>query len=186
MTDPHILPRHLPAPVDDGACQHLPGLRWPALELPGTDGRRYNLSALGSRTVVYLYPMTAQPGLALPDDWDIIPGARGCTPQSCSFRDHYAELRAVGARVFGLSVQDTAYQQEAAQRLHLPFSLLSDAEFKLTNALNLPTFEAGGLTLLRRVTLIVKGGVIEHVFYPVFPPDRNAAEVLAWLAAHPA
>ncbi|GAA5502797.1 peroxiredoxin Bcp [Deinococcus xinjiangensis] len=185
MTEFHHLPSGLPAPQNDGACRHLTGLRWPSLELVGTDGTHYDLSAFPGRTVLYVYPMTARPDVALPDDWDMIPGARGCTPQSCAFRDHHAELEAAGARVFGLSVQSSEYQREAAVRLHLPFALLSDAELRLATALNLPTFEAGGQTLLRRVTLILNGGVIEHVFYPVFPPDQNASQVLQWLATHP-
>ncbi|MFC3831426.1 MULTISPECIES: peroxiredoxin [Deinococcus] len=186
MGDFQTLPADLPAPVDDGACAHLTGQRWPALPLPGTDGQQHDVSAWPGRSVVYAYPKTARPDHAMPDDWDMLPGARGCTPQSCAFRNHHAELAAAGARVVGLSVQDTAYQQEAAARLHLPFALLSDADMALAQALALPTFEAGGETLLCRVTLIVRDGVIEHVFYPVFPPDRNAQDVLAWLSAHPA
>ncbi|GGR99407.1 peroxiredoxin [Deinococcus sedimenti] len=186
MTDPHVLPADLPVPTDDGACTHLPGLRWPAQALPGTDGVAHDLSVLTGRTVVYAYPRTARPDQAMPEGWDVIPGARGCTPQSCAFRDHHAELRAAGARVFGLSVQDTAYQREAAARLHLPFPLLSDSGGAVRQELHLPTFRAGGEDLLRRVTLIVRDGVIEHVFYPVFPPDRSARDVLDWLSAHPA
>lgn len=179
------LPDDLPAPLDDGACAHLNGLTLPALKLPGTGGRTYDLSALPGRSVLYVYPRTARPGVPMPDGWDLIPGARGCTPQSCAFRDHHAELSSAGARVFGLSVQGAPEQQEAAARLHLPFPLLSDAGLAFSCALRLPTFQAGGQTLLRRVTLILHGGVVEHVFYPVFPPDRNAADVLAWLGAHP-
>lgn len=176
------LPEDLVAPVDDGACDHLPGLRLPALALPATTGPSVDLSSLPGLTVLYAYPRTGQPDQSLPTDWDVIPGARGCTPQSCAFRDHHAELAAAGARVFGLSTQDTAYQTEAAGRLHLPFPLLSDAEGGLARALNLPTFQVDGMTLLRRVTLILHDGVIQKVFYPVFPPDQNAAQVLAWLA----
>ncbi|AIZ45851.1 BcpB protein [Deinococcus radiopugnans] len=176
------LPEGLVAPVDDGACDHLPGLRLPALALPATTGPSVDLSSLPGLTVLYAYPRTGQPDQPLPTDWDVIPGARGCTPQSCAFRDHHAELAAAGARVFGLSTQDTAYQTEAAGRLHLPFPLLSDAEVGLARALNLPTFQVDGMTLLRRVTLILHDGVIQKVFYPVFPPDQNAAQVLAWLA----
>jgi len=173
----------IPAPVDDGATKHLPGLRLPSLKLPATDGRGVDLAQLPGRVVVYAYPRTGKPGVALLDGWDMIPGARGCTPQTCAFRDHYAELKALGvSHVFGLSTQDTAYQREAAERLHLPFAILSDENFKLTRAMKLPTFETSGLTLLKRFTLIIKGGVIEHVFYPVFPPDRNASDVMAWLA----
>lgn len=186
MTDLSVLPADLPVPDDGGACDHLTGSRLPSLALPATDGGTVDLATLPGRTVVYAYPMTGRPGEALPTDWDLIPGARGCTPQACAFRDHHAELAAAGARVFGLSTQGTADQQEAARRLHLPFPLLSDAELALTRALGLPTFGVDGLTLLCRVTLIVRDGVTEHVFFPVFPPDRNAADVLAWLEEHPA
>jgi peroxiredoxin len=179
------LPADLPAPEDDGACAHLPGLRLPALPLPATDGRSVDLAALPGRTVVYCYPRTGQPGQASPDGWDAIPGARGCTPESCGFRDHYGELRARGAAVFGLSTQDTAYQLEVAERLQLPFPLLSDAELRFAKSLQLPTFEVAGMTLLKRLTLVLRDGAVEHVFYPVFPPDSHAEEVLAWLAARP-
>ncbi|KQR04607.1 peroxiredoxin [Deinococcus sp. Leaf326] len=186
MTDLHRLPADLPVPADDGACDHLPGLRLPALAQPGTDGQPHDLSSLPGRTVLYVYPRTGEPGQPLPTDWDVIPGARGCTPQSCAFRDHQAELRVAGAEVYGLSTQGTAYQREAAERLHLPFVLLSDEAMTFSGALRLPTFGVDGMTLLRRVTLVVRAGVVEHVFYPVFPPEQNAADVLEWLRAHPA
>ena len=174
----------LPAPQDDGAAAHLAGIALPALALPATDGTAVDLSAPSGLTVVYAYPRTGRPDQALPEGWDAIPGARGCTPQSCAFRDHHAELTAAGAaRVFGLSTQDTAYQREAAERLRLPFPLLSDGDLALATALRLPTFEAAGATLLKRLTLIIEAGRIATAFYPVFPPDRNAADVLAWLAA---
>lgn len=180
LTDPDW--SRLPVPTDDGAARHLIGLAPPSMDLPATDGRAIDLSALSGRTVVYAYPMTGRPDTPLPEDWDMIPGARGCTPQSCAFRDHYAELTTIGVgNVFGLSTQDTAYQREAAERLHLPFPLLSDADFLLTDALKLPTFEAGGMRLLRRLTLILDEGRVAHVFYPVFPPDRNAQDVIDWL-----
>ena len=173
----------IPAPTDDGATAHLTGAKLPSVPLPATDGATVDLSALPGRTVVYAYPRTGQPGRDNPEGWDGIPGARGCSLQSCEFRDHYAELRRLGvAAVFGLSTQDTAYQQEAAGRLHLPFPLLSDAGGALTRALDLPTFQAGGMTLLKRFTLVVDEGVVSHVFYPVFPPDRNAADMVAWLS----
>jgi peroxiredoxin len=178
------LPDDLPLPEDDGACDHLPGMRLPSVQLQATDGRMVDLATLTGRTVVYAYPRTGRPDQPLPDGWDAIPGARGCTPQSCAFRDHYADLQALGADVVGLSTQDTAYQREAAQRLHLPFPLLSDADLTLTHALRLPTFEVDGMTLTRRLTMIVHDGTIEHVFYPVFPPDRNAGEVIGWLQDH--
>lgn len=185
--NPLILPDNLPAPADDGAARHLTGRRWPALALPGTDGSAVDLSRLPGRSVVYIYPRTGRPGQALPEGWDGIPGARGCTPQSCGFRDHFAELKAQGVvRLFGLSTQDTDYQREAAERLHLPFAILSDAALGLTRALSLPTFEAAGMTLLKRMALVLDDGVITKVFYPVFPPDRNAEEVLAWLRQNPA
>lgn len=176
----------IPAPADDGSAGHLPGARLPSIALPATDGTSVTLSALPGRTVVYTYPMTGRPGLALPEGWDMIPGARGCTPQSCAFRDHFVELQTAGARrVFGLSTQNTAYQREAAERLHLPFPLLSDDSLALTRALRLPTLTVDGRTLLARSAWIADDGRITHVLYPVFPPDRNAGDVLAWLKANP-
>jgi peroxiredoxin len=182
------LPENLPAPVDDGAADHLAGAEMPELSLTATDGRTIDLAALGAgRTVIYAYPMTGRPGVDLPDGWNEIPGARGCTPESCAFRDHFAELQAAGAdAVFGLSGQDTGYQREVVQRLRLPFPMLSDPELKLAAALGLPTFEAAGMELYRRLTLVIEDGRVAHVFYPVFPPDGHAAEVLAWLRDHPA
>lgn len=172
----------LPAPEDDGAAAHLPGLRLPPVPLQATDGGVVDLAALPGTVVVYAYPMTGRPDTPLPDGWDMIPGARGCTPQSCAFRDHFAELRALGVdRLFGLSTQTPAYQTEAAERLHLPFPLLSDAGFALTDALKLPTFETSGMRLLKRLTLVLANGRISKVFYPVFPPDQNAGIVLDWL-----
>ena len=187
MTEPRNLlelPADLPVPIDDGACDHLPGMRLPSLGLPATDGTMIDLSSLSGRSVVYVYPRTGRPDQPLPAGWDEIPGARGCTPQSCAYRDRVAELGALGARVFGLSTQDTAYQQEAAARLHLPFPLLSDERLDLTTALALPTFEVDGMTLIKRLTLIIDDGTIATVFYPVFPPDADAANVAAWLREH--
>lgn len=182
--DPNTLPPNIPAPQDDGAARHLTGLKLPDLALPATDGAHVNLSKLKGRTVVYIYPRTGVPGVDLPPGWNEIPGARGCTPQSCSFRDHFGELKRLGvAQLFGLSTQDTAYQQEAAARLHLPFAILSDDKLALTKALKLPTFVTSGMTLLKRMALVIDDGVITKVFYPVFPPDKNAAEVVAWLRA---
>jgi peroxiredoxin len=175
------LPEGIPAPTDDGAADHLHGMRLPSVPLTSTSGDTVDLSSLSGVTVVYCYPMTGRPDRELPRGWDEIPGARGCTPQSCSFRDHYSELRDLGARVFGLSTQSTGYQQEAVGRLQLPFELLSDERLAFAAALGLPTFEVDGTTLLKRLTLIIEGGRIEKVFYPVFPPGKNAEEVLAWL-----
>jgi peroxiredoxin len=173
----------IPAPPDDGEARHLPGTRMPSIALPATDGTTVDLSSPPGRVVVYAYPRTGVPGVPSLEGWDLIPGARGCTPQSCAFRDHFAELKGLGvSALFGLSTQDTAYQREAADRLHLPFALLSDEDLNLARAIRLPTFVVGGMTLLKRLTLVIKDGTIEHVFYPVFPPDRNAAEVLAWLS----
>lgn len=182
MTTLTELPPDLPRPVDDGACDHLPGRLLPSLPLPATRGPAVDLAAQPGTVVLYCYPMTGRPDVPLPAGWDQIPGARGCTPQSCAFRDHHRELQALGARVFGLSTQDTAWQQEAAARLHLPFPLLSDASLAFAQALGLPLFNAGGRPLIRRLTLIAREGRIVKVFYPVFPPDRNADQVIAWLA----
>jgi peroxiredoxin len=180
--NPMVLPADLPAPADDGAARHLAGRKLPDLALPATDGSRVNLAKLSGRTVIYIYPRTGEPGKPPPDGWDAIPGARGCTPQSCAFRDHFAELKALGvARLYGLSTQDTAYQREAVDRLHLPFAILSDAELELPRELNLPTFEVAGMTLLKRMAWVIDDGTITKVFYPVFPPDKNAEDVIAYL-----
>ncbi len=177
-----ILPDDLPVPEDDGACDHLPGADVPSVALAGTDSEAHDLSSLSGRTVVYAYPWTGRPGQPLlAQDWDLIPGARGCTPETCGFRDHHAEIQAAGARVFGLSTQDSDYQRELAERLDLPFPVLSDADLSLTEALRLPTFQVAGRTLIKRLTLVIGSGRIERVFYPVFPPDRHASVVLAWL-----
>ncbi|MFZ3337502.1 MAG: peroxiredoxin [Xanthobacteraceae bacterium] len=180
--DPTFLPPDIPVPQDDGAARHLTGMTLPDIVLSATTGPAVNLSKLKGRAVVYIYPRTGVPGVDAPPGWDDIPGARGCTPQSCGFRDHFAELKALGvAQVFGLSTQDTGYQREAAERLHLPFPILSDAELKLTHALNLPTFTTSGMTLLKRMALVIDDGRIVKTFYPVFPPDKNATDVVAWL-----
>jgi peroxiredoxin len=179
--NPYELPNDLPVPEDDGAADHLPGMRLPSVPLASTSGEIVDLSALPGRTVVYCYPMTGRPDRSLPAGWDEIPGARGCTPQTCSFRDHHAELRSLGASVFGSSTQDTEYQREVATRLHLPFALLSDSDLAFAGALGLPTFEVDGMVLLKRLTLVIDEGWIEKVFYPVFPPDRSAEEVVEWL-----
>jgi peroxiredoxin len=186
LRDPQELPANLPVPQDDGAARHLTGATLPDIGLPATDGATVNLSRLAGRTVVYVYPRTGRPNQPLPTGWDGIPGARGCTPQSCGFRDHFAEMRKLGvAQLYGLSTQTTEYQREAVERLHLPFAILSDADFALTRALKLPTFEVDGMLLIKRMAWVVDNGVLTKVFYPVFPPDRNAAEVVAWLAANP-
>ena len=179
----HELPKDLPIPVDDGACIHLPGMTLPSVALPSTGGRAVNPAQIPGWVVIYCYPMTGRPDRSLPDGWDQIPGARGCTPQSCSFRDHYRELQRLNAQVFGLSTQTTDYQREAAERLHLPFELLSDSSFAFAQALRLPMFEVEGMRLIKRVTVIAKNGKIVKHFYPVFPPDRNVDNVLASLQA---
>jgi peroxiredoxin len=176
----------LPAPADDGAARHLEGASIPDIALTATNGATVSLPTLPGRTVIYAYPRTAIPGKPMPDGWDGIPGARGCTPQSCAFRDQYAGLKAAGVSgVFGLSTQSTGDQREAAERLHLPFPLLSDAGLLLTNAMRLPAMIVEGETLLKRFALIVDDARITKVFYPVFPPDRNASDVQAWLEANP-
>ena len=177
----------IPAPTDDDAARHIVGSSIPSVQLWSTGGELIDLahhSPFDGMVVVYAYPMTGRPDTPLPDGWDMIPGARGCTPQSCAFRDHFEDLRQLSvSHLFGLSTQTTAYQMEAAERLHLPFALLSDSDFKLTEALRLPTFETAGMRLLKRLTMIISQHRIEHVFYPVFPPDRNASDVIDWLRA---
>ncbi len=183
--NPNVLPPDIPAPLDDGAARHLAGAKLPDLVLPATSGPAVNLSTLKGRTDVYIYPRTGVPGVDTPPGWDQIPGARGCTPQSCGFRDHFAELKALGvAHVFGLSVQDTGYQRESAERLHLPFPVLSDADLNFARGLHLPLLTTSGMTLLKRMALVIDDGVIVKSFYPVFPPDKNAEEVIAWLRSH--
>lgn len=187
LHDPQQLPDDLPVPQDDGGARHLPGMALPAIALAATDGAEVDLSQLKGRTVVYAYPRTGQPGQPLPGGWNDIPGARGCTPQSCSFRDHFKALQAAGAsQLFGLSTQDSAYQREAVERLHLPFRILSDEKLAFTRALKLPTFTVDGMELIRRLTLIIDDGKITHALYPVFPPNESASDTLAWLQAHPA
>jgi peroxiredoxin len=179
------LPPNLPVPKDDGGARHLVGMALPDLELPSTSNRRVNLSRISApRLVLYAYPMTGRPDRKLPQGWDDIPGARGCTPETCGFRDHHKDLAKLRTEVFGVSTQDTAYQQEMVKRLQVPFEVLSDEHFALTKALNLPTFEVEGMRLIKRLTLVVRNHRIEHVFYPVFPPDKHAEEVMAWLNAH--
>jgi peroxiredoxin len=183
----HSLPANLPVPEDDGACDHLRGSKLPSIGLKATSGATLDLSREGRPwLVVYCYPRTGRPDqaqLGAPGEWEAIPGARGCTPQSCEYRDHYAELTALGASVFGLSTQDTAYQSEAAQRLHLPFPLLSDERLELARALRLPTFHFAGLELIKRLSFIARAGRIEQVFYPVFPSNSDAGRVIEWLKA---
>ena len=186
MAQPNLLEvdwSKIPAPTDDGGATHLAGMTVPPVSLRATDDTMVTLASLPGRTVVFGYPRTGEPGkIALVDDWDMIPGARGCTPQTCSFRDLFAELKAAGAaHVFGLSTQSNDYQTEMASRLHLPFPVLSDEKLLLATALKLPTMEVAGLTMIKRLALIIDDGRISHVFYPVFPPDRNAGDVLEWL-----
>jgi peroxiredoxin len=181
MTTLSELPTDLPVPVDDGACNHLIGMSLPDLSLISTKGGEVNMSSLSGLSVIYIYPMTGRPDTPLPDGWDQIPGARGCTPQSCSFRDHSEELKKLNATVYGLSTQTTAYQSEAAERLHLPFALLSDEALQFSKALSLPTMDVEGQILIKRLTLTCKDREIKHVFYPVFPPDANADQVIEWL-----
>jgi peroxiredoxin len=186
QTNLNQLPANLPRPKDDGGARHLKGMALPDLELPSTSNRRVNLSKIAApRVVIYAYPMTGRPDRQLPQGWDDIPGARGCTPETCGFRDHHKDLAKLGADVYGLSTQDTPYQQEMVKRLEVPFEVLSDEHLTFAHALRLPTFTVDGMTLLKRLTLVARGGRIEQVFYPVFPPDKHAEEVIAWLKSHP-
>ena len=182
--DLQTLPDDLPVPVDDGAAAHLPGAVLPDVALPATDGGEVRLDTLPGRTVVFAYPRTGRPGeesLGGDAHWNAIPGARGCTPQNCAIRDAYGEFGALGVRVLGLSTQTTEDQREAATRLGLPYPLLSDAGLRLAEALRLPTFEVAGVTLLKRLTLLLRDGRVEDVVYPVFPPDAAAEQALARL-----
>ena len=175
------LPDNLPKPVDDGAARHLPGQLLPILDLASTRGGTVSLNGWAGTVVIYCYPMTGVPGIPLPDGWDQIPGARGCTPQSCSYRDHYQELLTLGAKVVGLSSQPTDYQLEMATRLHLPFEILSDPDLQCHHMMKLPVFETAGMTLYKRLTLIIQDGVIEAVHYPIFPSDSDVLWVLDYL-----
>jgi len=187
QTNLNQLPANLPRPKDDGGARHLKGMALPDLELPSTRNRRVNLSTVSApRIVIYAYPMTGRPDRQLPQGWDDIPGARGCTPETCGFRDHHKDLAKLHAEVFGVSTQDTAYQQEMVKRLEVPFEVLSDEQMAFARALKLPSFTVDGMTLLKRLTIVARSGRIEHVFYPVFPPDKHAEEVMAWLKRHPA
>ena len=187
QTNLNQLPANLPRPKDDGGARHLTGMALPDLELPSTSKRRVNLSKVSApRIVIYAYPMTGRPDRQLPQGWDDIPGARGCTPETCGFRDHHKDLAKLHAEVFGVSTQDTAYQQEMVKRFEVPFEVLSDEQMAFARALKLPSFTVDGMTLLKRLTIVARSGRIEHVFYPVFPPDKHAEEVMAWLKRHPA
>lgn len=177
------MPDNLPKPIDDGACDHLLGMKLPNIDLMATDGSLVNFSSQSKQTVIYCYPMTGKPGVPLPVGWDEIPGARGCTPQSCSFRDHHAELSALGADVFGLSTQTTEYQREMANRLHLPFLVLSDANFEFCEAMKIPTFDVNDMRLVKRVTIIADKGKVISVHYPVFPSNADAAWVISELSS---
>ena len=179
--NPNVLPDNLPVPVDDGACDHLLGMRIPQLPLMSTTGQVVELTKLPGETVVYCYPRTGRPGQELPKGWDEIPGARGCTPQSCAFRDNFHSFQKLNVRVYGLSTQDSDYQREAVKRLNLPFELLSDAQLKFSQALKLPTFMVEDMALIKRLTMILNNGKVVKVFYPVFPPDKNAEQVRDWL-----
>lgn len=183
MTNLNKIPTNLPVPLDDGLADHLIGMKLPSLSLTATNGTKIDLSQVEGCLVLYCYPRTGTPNTQLPEGWDQIPGARGCTPQSCAYRDHYQEIKALGAEVFGLSTQATAYQKEMVGRLHLPFRILSDEQFEFQRALNLPTFKVAGMTLLKRLTMIIRDGEIEAVHYPVFPSDSDPAWVMDKLSS---
>lgn len=177
------LPDDLPEPVDDGTADHLAGSTVPSIVLTSTDNEEIDLSMMSSRTVVYAYPMSGPDNTGLPDNWDSIPGARGCSPQHCSLRDHHEDLQALGVDVYGLATQPVDYLRSEVGRLHLPYPLLSDDDLVFADAVGLPRFDvqAAGRVVLKRTTLIISGGVVEHVFYPVFPPHQSAQQVMEWL-----
>jgi peroxiredoxin len=178
----NTLPEGLPVPVDDGQATHLTGMRFPDIALPCTDGKHQHINH--EKLVIYVYPMSGQPDVALPEGWDEIPGARGCTPQACNFSDYHQQFKNLDTQVFGLSTQTTEYQLALKNRLHLPFDLLSDVDLKLSHSLNLPVFKVGDLTLYKRLTLVIEQAIIKKVFYPVFPPNQHASQVLDWLKSH--
>ncbi len=180
------IPANLPIPSDDGACEHLENMLMPDVSLWSTDDQKINLSRLSGWNVIFCYPMTGRPGVAIPEGWVQIPGAAGCTPQACSYRDNHAELKRNGVGVYGISTQTSEAQKEASNRLGLPYPLLSDADHSLSSALKLPLLEVGGLKLIKRLTLIFKDGVIKKCFYPVFPSDKNVVEVIDWLSENQA
>lgn len=182
--DLYSLPENLPVPVDDGACDHLAGMPLPSISLPATDGTSVDLAKLSGRSVVFIYPRTGLPDVDSPPGWDQIAGLRGCTPQTCRYRDSYEQFLTLGVRLFGLSSQESSYQQEMVSRLHLPFLVLSDAELKFARALSLPTVTIDGMTVIKRISLVIEESVIRKVFYPVFPPDQSAEHVLNWLRAN--
>ena len=177
----HHLPDNLPEPEDDGACDHLLGLQLPDIELGVTPGTSINLSSLPNNTILFFYPMTGRPGVSLPNGWDEIPGARGCTPQACAFRDHHTELTSLGFHVFGVSTQNSSYQNEVKDRLHLPYEMISDSKLKLKKAMTLPTFAIDNREFYKRFTMVVINSRIYKTFYPVFPPNKHAENILAWL-----
>lgn len=186
MSSYESLPEVLPAPVDDGLADHLVGMALPPLTLLGTDGKKWSFAEFASpTTVIYVYPRSGVPGVPLPQGWDLIPGARGCTPESCGFRDHFSELQKLGADVFGLSSQDHDYQKELVEQLELPFPILSDPDLEMQKNLRLPMFMAAGMELYCRLTLIIRKGMIVHIFYPIFPPDAHAGDVVEWLEKNP-
>jgi peroxiredoxin len=180
--DPYTLPPGLPAPIDDGGADHLPGAAIPAGRFDSSRGPVELAELAAERLVLYVYPRTGTPGIDPPEGWDAYPGARGCTPQSCAFRDHAEELRSLGARVAGLSAQALPEQVEFAARTHMPYPVIADPELRLRDSLGLPAFEIAGMTLYKRLALVAEQGIVVKAFYPVFPPDRNAADVVDWLA----
>ncbi|MCW9059411.1 MAG: peroxiredoxin [Gammaproteobacteria bacterium] len=180
------IPANAPIPSDDGACEHLENMLMPDVSLWSTDDQKINLSRLSGWNVIFCYPMTGRPGVSIPEGWIQIPGAAGCTPQACSYRDNHTELKRSGVGVYGISTQTSEAQKEASNRLGLPYPLLSDANFSFSLALKLPLLEVGNFKLIKRLTFILKDGMIKKCFYPVFPPEKNVVEVLAWLSENQA
>ncbi|VAW52529.1 Alkyl hydroperoxide reductase subunit C-like protein [hydrothermal vent metagenome] len=181
MKDLYQLPEGLPVPVDDGACNHLEGAPFPSMLITVTPHATYDFSKEKGINIIFFYPMIGHPDSLPMTGWNEIPGARGCTPQALSYKNYFRQITKLGVRLFGASSQALKEQNDAIDRLKLPFELINDSSFLLSNALKLPTFQFNEIKMIKRLTLVVVDGVIKKVFYPVFPPNKNVDDVIVWL-----